>query len=172
MTSWVASPNFWSGRVAGPPIAVVLHTMAGTIDSCDSWFSTPRSQVSTHYGVGLDGAIHAYVRTSDTAWGNGILEAGNSWPGRAGINPNRLSVSIETEDWGDPAQEVTDDEYAAVRTLVRTVHARHPSIAYLVGHDEIAPQSRAHCPGDRWRASGRFQQLLDDTGLQAAPGSA
>jgi N-acetyl-anhydromuramyl-L-alanine amidase AmpD len=167
LTSWVGSPNFWAGRIAGSPIAVVLHTMAGSLASCDAWFTNPASEVSAHYGVGLDGAIHAYVRTSDTAWGNGILEAGNTWPGRARVNPNRLSVSIETEDLGDPGQAVTDEEYGAVRTLVRTVHARHPSIVYLLGHDQIAPHSRAHCPGDRWRASGRFQQLLDDTGLKA-----
>src|SRR5579859_3333036 len=112
MTSWVGSPNFWSGRAAGPPIAVVLHTMAGSIDSCDAWFSNPRAEVSAHYGVGLDGAIHAYVRTRDTAWANGILEADNTWVGPAGVNPNRLTVSIESEDLGDPSQEVTDEEYS------------------------------------------------------------
>src|ERR1700756_1937323 len=100
--SWVASPNYWTGRTAGPPIALVLHTMAGPIGACDAWFRNPASQVSAHYGVGLDGAIHAYVRTADTAWANGILEPDNVWPGPAGTNPNRLSVSIETEDLGDP----------------------------------------------------------------------
>jgi len=81
------------------------------------------------------------------------------------VNPNRLSVSIETEDAGSEGQEVTDEQYSAVRTLVRTVQARHPSIAYLLGHDDISPHSRPNCPGGRWRASGRFQALLDDTGM-------
>jgi N-acetylmuramoyl-L-alanine amidase len=165
VTLWVRSPNFWYGRDAGPPIAVVIHTMAGTLASCDSWFANPASEVSAHYGVGLDGEIHAYVRTVNTAWANGILEPGNAWLGPRRVNPNRLTVSIETEDAGDPDQVVTDEQYAAVRTLVRTVHARHPSIRMLTGHDMISPQSRPHCPGLRWRMSGRMAQLGIDTGL-------
>jgi N-acetylmuramoyl-L-alanine amidase len=161
-TLWVASPNFWTGRPYGPPVAVVLHTMAGTLDGCDAWFANPASQVSAHYGVGLNGDIHAYVRTRDAAWANGLLEDGTTWP-LAG-NPNWVTVSIETEDLGDPMQPVTDEEYSSVRTLVRTVHARHPSIVWIAGHDTISPLSRPHCPGQRWRDS-RMGYLASDTGL-------
>ena len=163
--SWHASPNYWTGRQAGPPIAIVIHTMAGTIDSCDSWFGSRLSQVSAHYGVALSGDVHAYVRSRDTAWANGLLEQGNSWPGIDRTNPNWLTCSIETEDLGNPEQEVTEEQYTSVRTLVRTLHARHPSITWLMGHDTITPHSRAHCPGDRWRASGWLERLCNETEL-------
>jgi N-acetylmuramoyl-L-alanine amidase len=164
---WHASPNFWTGRLYGPPIAIVIHTMAGTIDACDQWFQNPQSQVSAHYGVALNGDIHAYVRSRDTAWANGLLEVGNAWPGPGLINPNWLTCSIETEDLGNPEQEVTDEQFSSVRTLVRTLHARHPSIIWLMGHDTITPLSRNHCPGARWWDSGRIQQLVDETELSS-----
>lgn len=164
MPKVIPSPNFWPGRPHGDPIAVVIHTMAGTINSCSAWFSTPRSQVSAHYGVGLDGDFIRYVDRRDTAWANGLLETGNHWPGPR-INPNWLTLSIETEDLGNPQQEVTDEQYSAVRTLVRTVNATYPSILYVMGHYVITPASRPSCPGNRWTESGRIQQLADETGL-------
>jgi N-acetyl-anhydromuramyl-L-alanine amidase AmpD len=116
--------------------------------------------------VGLDGDFHRYVRRQDTAWANGLLEAGNSWPGPQGVNPNWLTISIETEDLGDELQVVTPEQYATVLTLIRTVMASYPSIQQLLGHDQISPRSRPNCPGQRWRASGELDQLATDSGLE------
>lgn len=162
-TLWVPSPNYWPGRPWGPPVAIVLHTMAGSIEGCDSWFARTDSQVSAHYGVSLQGDIHAYVRTSDRAWGNGVLEPGNVWGRIAAGNPNHLTVSIETEDEGDAP--VTEPQYRSVRTLVRTMLARYGAGLFLLGHNQLAPRSRAHCPGPRWYDSGRFAQLVAETDL-------
>ncbi len=161
----IRSPNFWQGRRYGPPIAVVIHTMDGSIQGADAWFATPASQVSAHYGVGLDGEFHRYVRREDTAWANGLLEPGNSWPGPLGINPNWLTVSIETEDMGESDRPVSNAQYDMVRTLVRTMSSFYPSIAWLIGHDTISPQTRPNCPGSRWRESGELEQLATDTEL-------
>jgi len=149
----------------GPPIAVVIHTMAGTIEGCTSWFLNPASQVSAHYGVGIDGDFVRYINRRDTAWSNGLLEDGNRWPGPPGVNPNWLTVSIETEDLGNPVQLVTDAQYTRVRTLVRTVMSTYPSIEWLMGHSVITPLSRPDCPGDRWIASGLLKQLADEAEL-------
>lgn len=136
--------------------------MAGTLSSCDSWFSTPASEVSAHYGIGLLGEVHQYVDLKDGAWANGILERGNRWPGPSGVNPNYLSVSLETEDLGRADQPVTDAQYDAVLRVCRdVVLPRYPSIRYLVSHSAISPQSRPQCCGDRWLLSGRFAALAD-----------
>ena len=158
------SPNYWPGRRHGPPIAVVIHTMAGTLASYTSWFLNPQSQVSAHYGVGLDGDFVRYVKRSDTAWANGLLEPGNVWPA-VDVNPNWLTVAIETEDDGDESQEVTMEQFVTVRSLVRTVHQSYPSVWYVMGHSAISPRSRPNCPGSRWFDSGRMHQLADETGL-------
>src|SRR5262249_52156602 len=95
----VPSPNFWRGHGGQQGVAVVVHTMAGTLSGCDSWFANPASQVSSHFGIGLDGVQHQYVSLSNSSWANGILEDGNSWPGTP-ASANYQTVAIETEDNG------------------------------------------------------------------------
>lgn len=139
--------------------------MDGTLAGSDSWFANPASQVSAHYGVGLDGTTHQYVRVEDAAWANGVLEPGNTWPGPRGVNPNNLTVSIETEDMGNASQPVTDAQYRAVLAIGQQMVAAYPSIEWLCGHDAISPQSRPNCPGIRWTQS-RFANLAVALGLE------
>lgn len=164
--AWVGSPNFGS-RGGSRPIAYVIHTMGGFLAGTDAWFNNPASQVSSHFGVGLDGVAHQYVRLEDSAWANGRLEDGNRWPGPP--NPNALSVSVETEDRGNAEQPVTNAEYETVLGLGAYTVARYPSIVYLVAHDAISPKSRPNCPGKRWLASGRFDALARALHLTAVP---
>lgn len=141
--------------------------MGGSLAGCDSWFAQSASQVSAHYGVGLRGDVHQYVSLADGAWANGVLEAGNTWPGPAGVNPNYLTVSIETEDNGSNLTPVSDAQYAAVLAVGRLILRECPTITLLVSHRVISPRSRAHCCGERWTESGRFDALAAALGLQA-----
>ena len=161
--TWIGSQHFTAGRSALPARAIVLHTMAGSLAGSDAWFGNPVSQVSAHFGINLAGAIHQYVQTADTAWANGILETGNVWPGSAGVNPNRESISIETEDLNDAQQIVTAEQYAAVLALGKWLMTWHSSVKWLVTHRAISPRSRPHCPGERWRPW--LPDLASDLGL-------
>lgn len=162
------SPNHWDGRPYGDPIAVVIHTMAGTERGAESWLTNRVSQTSAHWGVNLEPTddVDAFVDLGDRAWANGILENGNRWfeiydgPVNGFTeNPNNWTVSIETEDLGSPNTPVTDAQFD------RTVHvgqlsvARYPTIKYLLAHRAISPRSRPNCPGKRWLASGKFDKL-------------
>lgn len=146
-------------------IAVVVHTMAGTLESCDSWFNNTAAQVSSQYGIGLAGEAHQYVALQNTAWANGILEAGNTWPG-VPYSVNAQTVSIETEDNGSGATPVTEAQYQATLGVARLALSVYPSIAWLLSHHCISPSSRPQCCGDRWRASGQFDRLAGELGLQ------
>ena len=163
---WIGSPNVWGGRPYGPPIAIVLHTMAGRLAGADAWFNNRRSGASSHYGIGLNGRIHQYVDLGDRAWANGNIEPGHRWPGPPGVNPNHLSVSIETEDLGNPNHPVTNAQYQATLEVGRLALARYPQIRYLVTHRAIAPRSRPNDPV-RWINSGRFADLAAALGLRA-----
>jgi hypothetical protein len=166
---WIGSPNHYTGRYGYTVVAIVLHTMAGTLESCDAWFNNPASQVSAHYGIGLEGEQHQYVRLVDGSWANGILEPGNDWASIVGnaANPNYQTVTIETEDNGSGATEVTDAQWGGALAVGRLALEVYPSIRYLMGHDVISPQSRPSCCGDRWWQSGRFDQLAQALGLEA-----
>jgi hypothetical protein len=166
---WVGSPNFWPGRPAGPPIAICIHTMAGTLAGSDSWFqqtADEQKRVSAHFGVGLDGTIHQYVRLDDRAWANGVLEPGNRWFGPAGVSPNSLTVSVETEDRNDPDQPVTDAQWDATLAVCREVTEAYPTVTRLISHHLISPGSRPGCCGNRWIASGRLASLAGALGLE------
>jgi len=165
---WIGSPNHYNGRAGWPVVAIVIHTMAGTLSSCDAWFANPASQVSSHFGIGLKGEQHQYVKLSDGSWANGIIEPGSQWPSIVGnsANPNYQTVSIETEDEGSGATPVTDAQYASTLAVSRLALQTYPSIKYLMGHNIISPSSRSQCCGDRWWSSGRFAQLAADLGLE------
>jgi N-acetyl-anhydromuramyl-L-alanine amidase AmpD len=164
----------WDGRPYGPPIAFVLHSATGGESGTVAEFVGSASQLSSHYSVGLDGSIDCYVDPADRAWGNGLLEPGNAWSAIAvdcgvdtALNPNHITVSCETEDLGNPRQEVTDRQYNAVLYAAWEAKLRYPnSLRYLARHTDISPQSRTCCPGDRWVASGRFLALADALGLK------
>ena len=168
------STNRWVGRPYGPPIAFVVHTAAGGESGTIAEFLGGSSQLSTHYAVGLDGALDCYIDPGDRAWGNGVLEPGNMWGTIAHdsgvdstLNPNHVTVSCETEDLGDATQEVTDPQYNGVLYAAWEAKLRYPtSLRYLVRHADISPQSRANCPGNRWLSSGRFQQLATTLALK------
>lgn len=162
--TWRGALWYTAGRPR-TPIAIVLHTAVGTLAGMRSHFNNPNlapeSRVSAHFGVGLDGAIDQYVSEHDTAWANGVLEAGNRWP-YAG-NPNGHTLSIETEDLGHPDTEpVSPEQYAATAALIRNLQSRWP-IELLAGHRVISPLSRS-CPSARW-VTGLIQQLANDCGL-------
>jgi N-acetyl-anhydromuramyl-L-alanine amidase AmpD len=162
---WVASPNYWPGRPDGDPIALVIHTAAGTMAGMDRWFSIEESESSAHFGIGLDGSIHQYVNLGDRSWTNGILETGNSWPGPDGTEPNHFTVNIETEDKGIDVYPVTEDQYQATLRVGKLILARYPKIKYLMTHRSLDPKTRVHDPGPRWLDSGRFSALAKELRL-------
>ena len=107
------------------------------------------------------------MQIEDTAWANGILESGNAWQANhlPDVNPNYLTVSIETEDLGNNSQMVTVAQYATVLANCRLAMNMYPTITYLLGHRDISPHTRPNCPGARWIASGKFARLAAELGL-------
>ncbi len=160
----MGSPNYFAGGLHDV-IALVVHTAVGTLGSVDSTFQNPvGAPVSAHYCVALDGTIHQYVRLEDGAWANGGPNPGWRWPFGT-ENPNYRTISIETEDNGQPDTEpVTDAQFDAITALFRsTIQPAWPGIANLVAHRVINPNHS--CPGARWLDSGRFWDLGTELGL-------
>lgn len=149
-------------------MAIVIHTMSGTLAGTDGWFGSSASQVSAHSGVGLQGQRHRYVKFSDRAWANGVLEPGNKWGQIHGVdNPNQWTLSIETEDKvNDVVVPVSDLEYEATLAECEDMLKSYPNVRWLLKHADISPHSRANCPGARWVETGRFADLAATLGLE------
>lgn len=152
--AWKGSPNFTAGREYGPPVAIIDHIMAGSIGSATSWFANSASQVSAHFGVAKDGRIYQYVKTSDSAWANGIVNKPNLAIGwikdaiKKKLWLNALTVSIEHE--GQPGDEMPEAQYQATLWLHRQLIAEFGIPAdrdHICRHADIDSVSRANCPG-------------------------
>lgn len=160
----MGSPNFFY-KGLHDVIALVVHTAVGTLGSVDSTFQKQAPDpVSAHFCVGLDGTIHQYVDLVDGAWANGGPNPGWRWP-FGNENPNYRTISVESEDNGQPDTEpVTDAQFDAITALYRsTIQPAWPGITHLVAHRVINP---AHsCPAARWLNTGKFSELGRVLGL-------
>jgi N-acetyl-anhydromuramyl-L-alanine amidase AmpD len=163
--TWIGSPNFDTGRSGHTVKAIVLHgtgtpgTLQPGIGDVDSTFAQDGG-VSTHFAVDRNGNIHQYVKTSDVAYGNGIVDSVGPDPSvgwlvdnwHKNVNPNLETISIETKNDSSNAQPLTEVQYQAVLWLVCQLLTQNPQIPLdrhsgILGHYQIQQQGRARCPG-------------------------
>jgi len=146
------SPNFYKGRRNYKPEAIVIHIMQGTLYGTDSWFQSPISKASAHYGIGKSGQVHQYVNENDTAYHIRRVNA-PTWSlikeADTGlyINPDYYTVGIEHE--GDVNTEWTEEMYTASSYLIRAICLRWDipvDRKHIIGHHEI--YSLLKCPGN------------------------
>lgn len=172
--TWIGSPNFGlprgtSGRAGHAVIAIVDHIMSGTLAGTDSWFQTPSSQASAHFGIGKNGEIHQYVDINNVAWANGGV-ARPSWPLLIdGVNPNYYTVSIEHE--GQSGEQLTEAQYQATLALHRwlcEVFQITPNENTIIGHYRIDSVSRAGCPGPGFPWGRLFADLQGGNSMEHA----
>jgi N-acetyl-anhydromuramyl-L-alanine amidase AmpD len=161
------SPNIHKGRQGSIPDIIVCHITEGSYTGAVSWLANPESRASTHFVVARDGRVTQLVEIEDTAWGNGTsgTKGDNTWHGHAtlqavrerNINANRYTVSIEHEGRHAetngalaPAQlESTIKLIAHIRVEVKRIYGFEIPLTRqnIVGHNEITPRTKPHCPG-------------------------
>lgn len=137
---------------------VVVHKTAsgGTAQDIATFFANDPAMASTHYVVGQDGAIVQCVLEKDGAGGN-CCEKGNFASFLPiGQNLNTWTISIEHVDpASDNSTPLTDAQKAASFRLIRDICQRHnilmrrgDAAGGIIGHCDIDPVDRAHCPGN------------------------
>ena len=129
------SPH-WSSREGNAVSMVIIHGTGSTSDEGTlSWLQDPRSKVSYHYLIGLDGKIYQCVAEQHKAW-----HAGRStWHGReiaGSVNPISVGIAL-TSDGSEP---YTWPQYDSLANLLTDVMARYRIPPNDVrGHNEVAP---------------------------------
>lgn len=145
-------PNFSVGRDGFKPEIIVLHIMAGSLSSATSWFATPVSQVSSHYGVGFKGEVYQYVKEEDVAWTQGLKVPPVNKPPtfklyKQGVNPNKYCISIEHE-----GEDLSKAPEAQIKTSVELIKdiAKRWNIPidrdHIIAHYEVDPTRKPNCP--------------------------
>ena len=150
--------------------AVVIHVMDGSLIGTISWFASPKSGVSSHFGIDEYGNVKQFVSILDTSFANGLTYdatrkcwvdptnyplTGNYTPTwqllQPPINPNRRTITIERA--GRPRDTPSAAMTTATVLLLRWLAVQYPQFApyeagrTLIGHSHIAPRHRANCPG-------------------------
>jgi N-acetyl-anhydromuramyl-L-alanine amidase AmpD len=148
ITPLLLSGNHASGRSGHRPEAVVIHIMEGTMESTLSWFRSPESRVSAHYGVSRAGEVVQYVRDEDTAWhaGRVLRPTAEMVVERPGVNPNLWTIGIEHEGGAD--QEPTTVQLAASAELMKKISDRWAiplDLRHVIPHRAI--YAAKTCPG-------------------------
>jgi hypothetical protein len=144
------SVNFTKG--GNKKLGVCIHTMVGSLLGTDSHFKNPASQVSSHYGVGLDDfRVFQWVEEADQAWAQGTVDRPTAQIvlDRPGINPNTYLISIECADNSNPAGADRSKQYPKLIELVADICKRNsiPADKYhIVAHKEI--RASKTCPGN------------------------
>lgn len=165
------------------PKWVVIHKTAGmhTIEDLAHWFAIDPARASTHYGVGLDGRVGQFVLEQDGAGGNCCTEPGHAafLPTADGslVNLNWFTISIEHLDPAtDNSTPCTPEQIQASFALILDICKRH-NIPMRLGdaqggvifHHDIAPQSRARCPGNYPYAELQAFLQRESQGLSSVP---
>lgn len=138
--------NHEVGRKGHTVKGFVLHRTEGSFMSGMSWTHNPKSQVSYHFIIDLDGIVYNTVDIKDTAWANGLVKNG-VWKGlEKGVNPNLTTVSIAMS--GLAKDKPTRAQVLAVCELLGelSIELNVPlTVDSIVLHREI--RSDKTCPG-------------------------
>lgn len=143
----VPSPNYVTGRSGYKPELIVIHIMAGTLAGTDSWFGSPKSKVSAHYGIGKKGETHQYVSEGDTAWHAGRVSNPSFKLYKKDVNPNLYTIGIEHEG-EDLSKEITAEQKAASAILIADICKRYNipiDRDHIIGHYQVFDQ-KPFCP--------------------------
>jgi len=152
--------NF-SSREGYIPSVIVIHISAGSLTSMTSWFSTPNSQASSHYGIGKNGTILQYVEEENKAWTQGRVNNPSFKLYKPGINPNLYCISIENE--GQDLQHATEIQKQTLLELIKDI-AKRWNIPldrdHIIGHFQIDAINRPHCPSPNHAIMDEIVALL------------
>lgn len=160
----------WSEREGYKPELIVVHISAGSLTSMTSWFNTPNSQASAHYGIGKDGTILQYVEEDKKAWHAGRVNNPTFKLYKQGINPNLYTIGIENE--GQDLSLAPEIQIATLCALIKDVAKRYNIVISrdtVIGHFEIDGINRVHCPSPDHNIMNRIVGLLKEEDLVSVP---
>lgn len=153
----------WSERDGYKPEIIVVHISAGSMTSMTSWFSTPNSQASAHYGIGQDGSILQYVEEDKKSWSNGRVNKPSFRLYKQGVNPNLYTISIENA--GYDLKNAPEIQLQTLCELIKDIAKRWNiplDREHIIGHYEIDAINRPYCPSPDHTIMDKIVQRLQD----------
>ncbi len=163
------SPNHERRRGTDAPDMVILH-YTGMADGAAalSWLCNPRSGVSAHYLVLLDGTVVRMVDEARRAWHAGV----SHWRGARDINSRSIGIEIDNGGHDNGLPPYPPVQVEAVVRLLDGIRTRWtiPDRSILA-HSDVAPERKLD-PGERFPWAGlaaRGHGLWTDATAEGPP---
>ena len=132
----VINAAFWAGTVnfnlRKPNFVIIHHTAQNSCEITLQTFTRTASQVSAHYVICKDGAVHHMLNDYFRAWQAGVSKWGNS----TDINSNSIGIELDNNGF-EPFSETQINSLVAL--LGRLKRAYSIPTANFIGHSDIAP---------------------------------
>lgn len=149
-----------SAELREPQMIVVHYTAFATRDESYRFFAPPRLDKESRRDIAGGGAVNVSAHYLIDRDGSALQLAPDNVVCRHTIGFNRSAIGIENV--GRNAADLTVAQASATADLISRLVARHPSIAYLIGHYEYRkanlPHYRLFREDDR---SYRFTHKID-----------
>ncbi|MBO9728086.1 MAG: N-acetylmuramoyl-L-alanine amidase [Chitinophaga sp.] len=127
--SWVGTINF---NMRKPNLVIIHHTAQNSCEQTLKTFTMEKTQVSAHYVICRNGAIHHMLNDYLRAWHGGIAKWGNL------TDINSSSIGIELDNNGH--EPFDSAQISSLLVLLDTLQHRYNiPAANFVGHGDIAP---------------------------------
>lgn len=141
------SPNHGPRAGSRSPDMILLHyTGMGSGAIALDWLRNPESQVSSHYVVFEDGAVHQLVAETERAWHAGA----GSWGGEDDVNSMSIGIEIVNVGHDGAYPDFPARQMEAVVALCRDCGRRWSIVPErLLAHSDVAPQ-RKRDPGEKF----------------------
>ena len=151
------SPNFGDRKGGVSVELIVLHyTAMSDADAALTRLCDPKCEVSCHYLIDREGALHRLVDEDKRAWHAGE----GAWAGRDDVNSRSLGIELDN----DGVAPFTEPLMTTLEALLTEILERHnlPAKA-VIGHSDMAPDRK----GDPGRMFDWHR--LADKGLSVWP---
>lgn len=132
MAPWVGTVNF---NMRKPNFVIIHHTAQNSCEETLKTFTLTRTQVSAHYVICRDGAIHHMLNDYLRAWQAGISKWGNN------TDVNSSSIGIELDNNG--FEPFPDAQIQSLLKLLANLKQAYgiPTVNFI-GHEDVAPRRK------------------------------
>lgn len=128
-TSWVGTTNF---SMRKPNFVIIHHTAQNSCEQTINTFTTPQTEVSSHYVICKDGTVQHMLSDYLRGWHAGAGKWGNV------TDINSVSIGIELDNNGfEPFTEAQINNLLIVLQVLKKNY--NIPAANFIGHADIAP---------------------------------
>lgn len=138
------SLNFNDRKGQEPSIILLHYTGMENEEAALDRLCDVEAEVSAHYTIGRQGAIHQHVDEEKRAWHAGK----GCWKECSDINSHSIGIELVNRGHEFGYEDFSEEQISVLIDLCAGIMQRH-SIQYVLAHSDVAP-ARKEDPGEKF----------------------